>query len=100
MKTSGFPSPAADYFEPGLDVHQWLQLHKEATFYMRISTNAFAQEGIFEGDVLVIDRSLLPKENDLVVVVQDQQFVLRKYPYSETLELWGTVSGLVRKYRK
>lgn len=100
MKTSGFPSPAADYFEPSLDVHQWLQLHKEATFYMRVSTAAFSNEGIHEGDLLIIDRSLYPKENDLVVVVHDQQFELKKYPYSEALEMWGTVSGLARKYRK
>lgn len=77
MGISGFGSPAADYRKLGLSLDELLIENKAASFIARASGDALEGIGIFDGDVLVIDRSLNPKVGDVVCVVIEGEFVVR-----------------------
>lgn len=75
--SSGFPSPAEDYEEPPLDLHDLLVKNPPATYFMRVETDTMNRAGISRGDVVVVDRSLKAKPGQLVVAVLEDQFVVR-----------------------
>ena len=55
---AGFPSPADDYVERRLSLDEHLIRHKESTFFMRVSGHSMRELGIFDGDLLIVDRSV------------------------------------------
>ena len=55
---AGFPSPADDYIEVGLDLNELLIRHPSSTFFLRVSGDSMVGAGIQHGDLLVVDRSL------------------------------------------
>jgi len=75
---AGFPSPAQDYMEISIDLNQELVKHPASTFYGRVSGLSMVDEGIEDGDVLVIDKSLEVMNNDLVVCYIDGEFTLKR----------------------
>lgn len=75
---AGFPSPAQDYMEVSLDLNHELVKHPASTFYGRVSGLSMVDEGIEDGDILVIDKSLEAQENDLVVCYIDGEFTLKR----------------------
>ncbi|EAP86491.1 MULTISPECIES: S24 family peptidase [Croceibacter] len=100
-KQTGFPSPATHYQEAVIDLNKELIGNKDATFYVRIMEN-YPEHLIFENDVLIIDRSLLAKENDLALVIVDGEFNLLRIPkQSETnaFMLWGVVTYIIHAIR-
>ena len=62
---AGFPSPAQDYIETSLDLNKLVVHDKTSTFYARVKGDSLKDEGIDDGDILVIDRSLGPQDGDL-----------------------------------
>ena len=66
---AGFPSPADDYLEGGLDLHEHLVKRPASTFFVRVSGSSMEGAGIFSGDMLVVDRSLEAKNGDVVLAV-------------------------------
>ncbi len=54
----GFPSPAQDYVEQTIDLNQHCVSHPAATFYVKASGHSMVEEGINDGDMLVIDRAI------------------------------------------
>ncbi len=74
---AGFPSPAQDYIESGIDLNKELVRHKAATFYGRVVGDSMTDAGIDEGDIIVIDKSLDPADGDLVVCYIDGEFALK-----------------------
>ncbi len=74
----GFPSPAANYMEEPLDLNEYLVKHPAATFFVRVTGDAMIGAGIHSGDILVVDRSLKPGENRVVVAVVNGQFMVRR----------------------
>lgn len=76
---AGFPSPAADYAGERIDLVREMNVHPESTFYARVSGDSMLEAGIFDGDVIVIDRSLSPKDGDFVIVSIDGEFMLKEY---------------------
>ena len=75
---AGFPSPADDYVEARIDLNQELIPSPLSTFFMRVEGDAMRGDGIVDGDLLVIDRSVEPRVGMVVVAVQDGSFVLRR----------------------
>jgi DNA polymerase V len=73
----GFPSPAADYREEGLDFNQFLVRNKSATYCLRVSGHSMEGKGISPGDILVVDRSLPPAEGDVIVAAVDENFTVK-----------------------
>jgi DNA polymerase V len=73
----GFPSPAQDYMNPCIDLNMELVIHPSATFYGRVVGNSMLDAGVEEGDILVIDKAIEPKEGDMAVCFVDGEFTLK-----------------------
>ncbi len=110
--SSGFPSPAEDYEEPPLDLHDLVVVNPPATYFMRADTRNMIQSGIQPGDILTIDRSIVPTESCIVIAVIEDMFHVKNYRAStgdfiltddkETLRIdpgniWGVVTYITRK---
>lgn len=75
---AGFPSPAADYTER-IDITRELIRHPETTFYARIEGESMHDAGIFNGDLVVIDRSLQASDGDFVAAYIDGEFTVKEF---------------------
>ncbi|MDQ2753396.1 MAG: translesion error-prone DNA polymerase V autoproteolytic subunit [Bacteroidota bacterium] len=75
---AGFPSPADDYMERDLDLNALLIRHKDATFYVRVAGDSMEGVGIFEGDVLVIDKAEIPAHNTVVIAMINGEFTVKR----------------------
>ncbi|MBU2996088.1 peptidase S24 [Cellulophaga baltica] len=97
-KQVGFPSPATHYLEPSISLDQELIGNSDATFYVRIEGDALSEFNILENDVLIIDRSLAVKENDLAMVVTDGEFKVIRVASKEhqnEFALWGVIKYII-----
>jgi len=74
---AGFPSPADDYLDGGLDLNEHLIEHPSATYLARADGDSMIELGIFCGDLLVVDRALQPSDGDVVVVAVDGQLTIK-----------------------
>ncbi|MFN7095664.1 MAG: S24 family peptidase [Burkholderiales bacterium] len=68
---AGFPSPAFGYEEDRLDINDIVVTNPAATFYIRVKGNSMIGANIVEGYILVVDRSLEPRYNDIMVAIVD-----------------------------
>ena len=75
---AGFPSPADDYVEVGIDLNEQLIHHPTSTFFLRVSGDSMLGAGIHDGDLLVVDRSLDARPGRVVVAVLDGAFTLKR----------------------
>ncbi len=80
---AGFPSPAQDYMELAIDLNKELIKHPSSTFYGRVIGDSMKDEGIEEGDILVIDKSLELINDDLAVCFLDGEFTVKRVQLSE-----------------
>ena len=95
---TGFPSPATHYLEPSIDLNKELIRHKDATFYVRVSGDGWAEFSILDRDVLIIDRALTPKAGNLVLIVQLGAFKVIRFPAtsgSTSFTVWGTITYII-----
>jgi DNA polymerase V len=76
--SAGFPSPADDVMELGLDLNKALIPHPAATFYARVKGSSMIDAGIGDGDILVIDKSLEPKDGDIAICFVDGEFTVKR----------------------
>ena len=116
---AGFPSPADDYIQGGLSLDEHLIAHKEATFFVRAKGNSMIGAGIFEGDLLVVDKSLTPVSGDIVIAIVDGDLTVKRlitrgdvivlkpenHLYREIelkegqeMQVWGVVTSSVKKF--
>ena len=77
ISTTSFPSPSDDYMEENLDFNEYLIKKPSATFIARASGQSMEQLGIHNGDLLIVDRSLNPEHNHIVVAVINGEFVCK-----------------------
>ncbi|MDD4913096.1 MAG: translesion error-prone DNA polymerase V autoproteolytic subunit [Sideroxydans sp.] len=117
---AGFPSPADDYTEGRLSLDEHLIQHKDSTFFVRARGNSMTGAGIFDGDLLVVDRSLNAHDGDIVVAIIDGGFTVKylsqrgttvllkpanakfkdiEFKDGEELQVWGVVTSSVKKHR-
>ena len=75
---AGFPSPAQNCMEASIDLNKELVRHPATTFYARVVGDSMLDAGITDGDLVVIDRSLEPREGDIVVAYIDGDFTLKR----------------------
>ena len=73
----GFPSPAQDWMDEGVDVNAHLISHPAASFIVRACGESMEGSGIFDGDELIVDRSLTPADGDVVLAVIDGEFTVK-----------------------
>ena len=75
---AGFASPAQDYYDAGIDLNRHLIRDATSTFIMRVSGQAMAGAGISDGDELIVDRALTPKDGSVVVAVLNGELIVRR----------------------
>lgn len=75
---AGFPSPAQDYLESGIDLNKELVKNPSSTFFGRVSGDSMAGAGIEDGDLIVIDKSISASEGDIAVCFVDGEFTLKR----------------------
>ena len=116
---AGFPSPADDFLEDAVDVARLLITNPPATFLWRVDGDSMRDAGIFDRDILVVDRSLEPRDRDVVVAIVNGErslkrlrlsggprlaFANRRFPQFEMpefadFELWGVVTWNLHRLR-
>jgi DNA polymerase V len=87
---AGFPSPTTDHTEDKLDLVRLVVRHPAATFFMRVTGSSMTGAGIGDGDLLVVDRSLTPHMDDIVVAVIDGGFTGKRL--QKTVKGWVLAS--------
>lgn len=84
--SAGFPSPADDYVEKGLSLDELLIQHPSATYLVKANGNSMIGAGIYNGDILIIDRAVKPVTGDIVIAALDGELTC-KYLNVEHQEL-------------
>ena len=79
---AGFPSPAEQYQETPLDLNELLVKRPAATFFVKVQGESMIGEGIYDGDLLVVDRSLRPSSGDVIIACVDGDFTVKTLPFS------------------
>ena len=75
---AGFPSPAADHAGERINLAREMTPHPETTFYAHVEGDSMRDAGILPGDIAVIDRSLDPRDGDIVVAFIDGEFTIKR----------------------
>ena len=74
-----FESPALDFPEDSIDLLKLLIKDKETTFFARVTGDSLNGIGVFDGDILIVQKGLFPRENDIVVVFYQGEFYVKRY---------------------
>ena len=76
---AGFPSPATDYIEEDVDLNIHLIKNVPATFIIRVQGKSMTDVGIYDGDLLVVDKSLKPKNFSTVIANVHDELVVKNF---------------------
>ncbi len=76
---TGFGAAADDYMERGIDLNEQLIKNKPATYFFRMRGDAMKEAGIFDNDVLIVDRSLKLAEGKIIVAVLNGELLVRRF---------------------
>ena len=76
---AGFPSPATDYVEDDIDLNAHLIKNIPSTFLIRVQGKSMKSIGIHDGDILVVDKSLSPKNFSTVIVSVNEELVVKNF---------------------
>jgi len=76
---TGFGAAADDYMERGIDLNEQLIRNKPATYFFRMRGDAMKDAGIFDNDVLIVDRSLKLLNGKIIVAVLNGELLVRRY---------------------
>jgi len=76
---AGFPSPATDYIEDDVDLNSYLIKNAPATFIIRVQGKSMNSVGINDGDLLVVDRSINPKNLSTVIANVNEELVVKTF---------------------
>jgi DNA polymerase V len=118
--SAGFPSPADDMIEDTIDLNEYLISNRAATYLVQVTGDSMIGAAICEGDILVVDASLKPSDQKIVVASVEGEFTVKRYcvkknkvflkaenenyqdieinPEDE-LRILGVVVGVVRKVK-
>lgn len=115
---AGFPSPAQDYFDGSVDLNKHLILDRTSTFVVRVSGDSMTGAGIYDGDELIIDRSLQPEDGNIVIAILDGELTVKRLrvsprgvalksenpdypdimiPEGASLDVWGVATRCLHK---
>ena len=115
---AGFPSPADDHIEGKLDLNLHLIRRPAATFFIRAQGESMRDAGIFDGDLLVVDRAIAPQAGDIVIAVLHGDLTVKRLRKSNGAlilcaenpdfpdialddagcEAWGVVTHSIRRH--
>lgn len=113
---AGFPSPADDVVEQELDLNAFLVKRPAATFFLRVKGNSMIKAGIHEGDILIVDRSVEPRDRKIVIaslngeltvkrlslkkegvflVAENDAFPAIRVTPEQEMQIWGVVTTVI-----
>ena len=96
----GFPNPAADKRLRGLDLNQLLVDRPSSTFIFRIRGEEGITQGIFDGDIAVVDRAAAARTNDFVLWHDGERFKMsRPSRIADGASTWGVITAVIHQYR-
>ena len=75
---AGFPSPADDYLEQKLDLNRHLIQHPEATYFVKVQGDSMVGAEIRSGDILIVDRSIEPSDNKIVIACFNGELIVKR----------------------
>lgn len=101
---SGFPNPALDRHSEhaplALDINRLLVQRPASTFLFRITGHQWADQGIYDGDIAVIDRALQAGPQDLILAWQaNGSTILKQRQLTPEDQPWGVVTAIIHQYR-
>lgn len=117
---AGFPSPADDHMERGIDLNEELIRNPASTFLIRVQGESMRDAGIHSGDTLIVDRSVTPYDRQIVVAMIDGEFTVKRFrkrngkifleaenPVFDPIEvgenqeltIWGSVTYIIHQAR-
>jgi len=76
---TGFGAVADDYMERGIDLNEELIRNKPATFFMRVSSDAMKEAGIYKGDVAIVDRSVKATNGKVIIAILNGDMLIRRF---------------------
>ena len=76
--SAGFPSPADDFLDASIDLNKIFIKNKDATFYGRVKGDSMIGAGLSDGDLLIIDKSIEPKDGKIAVCFIDGEFTVKR----------------------
>ncbi|WP_194767016.1 LexA family protein [Tamlana sp. I1] len=76
--SAGFPSPADDFLDINIDLNKHLIKNPSTTFYGKVKGNSMIDAGIHDGDLLIIDKSLEPRDNKIAICFVDGEFTVKR----------------------
>lgn len=85
---AGFPSPAQDYSAVNIDLNDILFHDRAATYIFRVTGSSMIDAGIADGDEIIVDRSITPKEGSVVVAAIDGEFTIKRFSIDRTGQGW------------
>ena len=115
---AGFPSPAEDHLESRLDLNQHLIRNPSSTFFVRAAGESMMEAGIYDQDLLIVDRSIEKRNHRVVIatlngeftvkrLVQDEEgiFLVAENPEFDNIpirvdsdfSIWGVVTHIIRE---
>jgi len=83
--SAGFPSPAQDFIDLAIDLNRELIKNPSSTFYGRVKGNSMQDAGISDGDLLVIDKSLEPKDGKIAICFIDGEFTVKRIKIEDNI---------------
>jgi len=116
--SAGYPSPADDYLDGSLDLNQHLIKHPTATFFVRVAGESMREAGIHSGDVLIVDRALIPGDGSVIIAIINGELTVKRlskrhgklmlmpenqqYPPlaitdTTAFEVWGVVTYVIHR---
>ena len=116
---AGFPSPAEDLGAQRIDLTALLVTHTQATYFLKASGHSMVEAGIFDGDIMIVDRAIKPRHGHIVVAVVDGDFTVKRlyqragrvklraanvtFPEivpkeGQTIEVWGVVTATIKRF--
>ncbi|MDF4203891.1 peptidase S24 [Maribacter sp. SA7] len=95
---TGFSSPATHYSEPRIDLNEVLVTNSSSTFFIRVADDEFKEHNVLTNDVLIVDKSLAPKLNLLVLATVDDSFKIVRIDQNatEVLNIWGVITFVIK----
>jgi DNA polymerase V len=116
---AGFPSPAEDLGSQRIDLTALLITHAQATYFLKASGHSMVEAGIFDGDIMVVDKAIKPRHGHIVVAIVDGDFTVKRlyqragrvklraanvtFPEivpkdGQTIEVWGVVTATIKRF--
>jgi repressor LexA len=76
---AGFPSPAEEELADTMTLDEYLIKNREATFMLKVSGDSMEEAGIIEGDMVLVERNVTPREGDIVIAEVDHAWTMKYF---------------------